>query len=516
MKKQRLTLFLAVFAACHISPGLVGAATSSTNTPGTGNARYILTPLPGKEPRINGAVLYGQRPGKPFLYTIAATGNRPMSFKAFHLPAGLEIDRTTGIITGSVSKAAEYDVTLIAENAFGSATRKLKIVIGNTLALTPPMGWNSWNCWNKTIDDEKVRANAEAMVKSGLINHGWSFINIDDAWQGERNASGAIQPNRKFPDMASLCDYIHGLGLKAGIYSSPWVKTFGNHIGSTSGTALGSIRDKKAGWYVGTNFHENADAKQWAEWGIDYLKYDWNPTDLTSAKRMRNALLACDRDIVFSVCSSAPIEEAQAWDDVCEAYFLWRTKGDVDIKDSWDSVASIGFRMGRWVQHSRPGHWNDPDMLVVGQVGWGPNLHPSSLTPDEQYTHISLWCLLSAPLLLGCDLTQLDDFTLSLLTNDEVLALDQDPLGKPAVQVVTDGHIQVWVKELADGNKAVGIFNLGSEPAKYSFNLSAIGYQSQVRGRDLWRQKNLGSFHKHFETDVPSHGVTLIKLFAAE
>jgi alpha-galactosidase len=202
---------------------------------------------------------------------------------------------------------------------------------------------------------------------------------------------------------------------------------------------------------------------------------------------------------------------------------LWRTTGD--ITDTWYSMAGIGFSQDMCSSHAGPGHWNDPDMLVVGKVGWGPELRSSKLTPDEQYTHISLWCLLSAPLLLGCDLSQLDDFTLNLLTNDEVLAVNQDPLGNQAVKAVEAENYQVWKKELKDGSIAVGIFNTGSDDPVEAFHWDdtpskrkivvkweELGIKGKRTVRDLWRQKNLGEFEGSFETEVPFHGVALVKI----
>jgi hypothetical protein len=189
---------------------------------------------------------------------------------------------------------------------------------------------------------------------------------------------------------------------------------------------------------------------------------------------------------------------------------LWRTTGD--ITDTWESMSSIGFSQIENAKWAQPGHWNDPDMLVVGWVGWGPSLHPTNLTPDEQYTHISLWSMLSAPLLIGCDLTKLDEFTLNLLTNDEVLAIDQDPLGSQAVPVIKKGDMQVWKKKLADGNYAIGIFNLGKESGSFTLNFSDAGLKGSVKLRDLWRQKELGAFNDKYEAKVPSHGVVLIKV----
>ena len=260
-------------------------------------------------------------------------------------------------------------------------------------------------------------------------------------------------------------------------------------------------------WYEGAVGCEAVDAKQFAAWGIDYLKYDWNPIEVPAVKRMRAALRASGRDIVYSLSNTAPLAGAADWAKLANC---WRTTGD--IQDSWRSVAGIGFEQDPWKTFAGPGRWNDSDMLVVGHVGWGTP-HPSKLTPDEQYTHISLWCLLSSPLLLGCDMTKLDDFTVALLSNDEVLAVNQDPLGRQAGLLAKDKYTQVWAKDLAGGGKAVGLFNLDDfEPHAVTVKWSDLNIQGKRVVRDLWRQKDLGAFDDSFQIDVPPHGVVLIRI----
>jgi hypothetical protein len=304
--------------------------------------------------------------------------------------------------------------------------------------------------------------------------------------------------NEKFPDMKSLADRIHALGLKIGIYSSPGPLTCAG--------------------YTGTYGHELQDARTYADWGIDYLKYDWCSYDKIAPQRslkelqhpylvMRRALDAVDRDIVFSLCQYG-MGKLWVWGAQVGGN-LWRTTED--IEDTWKSMSAIGFQQAENARFAGPGHWNDPDMLVVGRVGWGPDLHPSRLTPDEQYTHISLWCLLSAPLLIGCDLESLDPFTLNLLGNDEVLALDQDTLGRPAEPRLEDKSIQVWIKELADGERALGIFNLGRETVTYTLDFAAAGLPASLNLRDLWRQRDLGRTRHRYAMKIPGHGVTLLK-----
>ncbi len=451
----------------------------------------ILTPKPSANPKINGADVFGVRPGSPFLYNIPATGERPMKFLVENLPAGLQLDSNTGIITGTISKKGEYIVTFKATNNLGTTEKKFRIVCGDKIALTPPMGWNSWNCFASSVSDKKVRSAAEAMVKSGLINHGWTYINIDDYWetkpgsddttlQGDpRDTNGFINPNKRFPNMKTLGDFIHSNGLKMGIYSSPGPLTCGGCIASFK--------------------HENQDAQTYGKWGVDYLKYDWcsyegDRNDMNDLKKpyfvMRNALDKVNRDIVFSLCQYG-MGEVWRWGAEVGGN-CWRTTGD--ITDTWQSMSSIAFNQAGHERYAGPSHWNDPDMLVVGMVGWGENLHPTRLTPDEQYTHISMWSLLSAPLLIGCDMTRMDDFTLSLLTNDEVIAVDQDSLGRQASRIYKNGDTEVWAKDLEDGSKAVGLFNLGKTKTEIAVDFKLLELKGNRLVRDLWRQQDLGEF----------------------
>ncbi|UCE06629.1 MAG: alpha-galactosidase [bacterium] len=461
---------------------------------------YILTPPIPEEPRINGAKVYGAHPGSSFLFQVAASGLRPMKFSAENLPEGLRIDQNTGIISGSVQKQGEYLVALSAKNEKGEAKDNLKIVIGEKLALTPPMGWNSWNAFGLNVDEEKIRAAADKFVESGLSQHGWSFINIDDGWEASaRNEDGELLSNEKFPNMKALGDYIHSKGLKFGIYSSPGPLTCGGYLGSYT--------------------FEQKDVDTWCKWGVDYLKYDWcsyreiaKDNSLAELKKpyllMRDVLKNADRDIVYSLCQYG-MGNVWEWGEAVGGN-LWRTTGD--IVDTWQSLKTIGFTQDNNAAYAKTGHWNDPDMLIVGWVGWNETIHPTRLSANEQYLHISLWCLLSAPLLLGNDLTKLDDFTLNLLTNDEVLAVNQDPLGKQAIPVYKDDHVQVWSKKLHDGSAAVGLFNLGSEKCIVTANWQDIGLRGKLKVRDLWRQKDLGDFEGKYEASVPPHGVILVSI----
>ena len=448
-----------------------------------------------------------------------------MTFSVENLPPGLSIDPRSGQITGSIGGKGEYVVVLHAKNDKGETTKNFRIVVGDKIALTPPMGWNSWNCWAWTVSADKVMRSAHAMAGSGLANHGWSYINIDDTWQGKRDSqTHALQGNERFPDMKSLCDQIHALGLKAGIYSTPWISSYGGYPGESSDNPDGAwTKDLKDAKRFGKCTFIDADTKQYGAWGFDYLKYDWSPIDVPHVKAMSKALRKSGRDIVFSLSNTAPFEHAADWAQWANC---WRTTSD--IFDSWSTpgqgwqftVSEIAFSQDRWAPYAAPGHWNDPDMLVVGYVGWGPDLHLTRLTPDEQYTHITMWCMLSAPLLIGCDLDRLDPFTLNLLSNDEVLAIDQDALGKQAVRVATVGAIDVYLKDLEDGGKALAFFNRGSVSESIDFNkLNFIGINGRQHVRDLWRQKNLpdmaNDFGDTFKVAVAAHSVELYKFTPA-
>ncbi|MDF3076825.1 MAG: agaA 3 [Sphingobacteriaceae bacterium] len=499
----------------------------------------ILTPKAPLTPQINGPAVYGVRPGHPLLYKIPVTGQKPVKLTVSGLPAGCKFDAKTGIISGSVIKAGDYKLSFSASNTKGKAGKIFTLRVGNDIALTPPMGWNSWNSFASDVTSQNIRDAANSIVKSGLDNYGWSFINIDDCWMRKptgddpifainseirakleakdksritrgkvrfneeeqigkvRDNDGFLLSNKDFPDMKGLSDYIHSLGLKAGLYISPGPFTCQGYIGSYG--------------------HEKEDAIQFARWGFDYLKYDWcgystiaTDKELATFQKpyqdMHKQLAAVDRDIVYSLCQYGMGDVWKWGKDV--GGNLWRTTGD--IRDNWESMTKIGFAQAGKEAYAGPGHWNDPDMLVVGYVGWSKNLRPTYLSPNEQYTHVSLWSLLSAPMIIGADLTKLDDFTFNLLANPEVIAVNQDVLGKQAVCVVKDGDIQVWSKPLADGSIAVGVFNTGETPVNYKLDFNKLNLSGSQMVRDVWRQQNVGKASKAFSTSVNRHGVSLL------
>jgi alpha-galactosidase len=502
-----------------------GAAPQTVKNVVPAEDAVVLTPAAPREPRINGPKIYGVRPGSPFLYRVPCTGERPLLFRANDLPDGLTLNSSSGIITGKITKAGTYRATLFARNAFGSARREFRIEVGNKLALTPPMGWNSWYIHYDRVSEATMRNAADQMIASGMADYGYQYVNIDDCWlkkRGDepyRDADGAVLPNGKFSDMKGLADYIHGKGLKAGLYTSPGPWTCGG--------------------YVGAYQHEATDARKFAEWDFDFLKYDWcsygqifqngdaRLTNTISAQTtkglagfkfpyelMWGELQKQSRDIVFNLCQYGM---GDVWKWGGEVGNSWRTTGDLGLErgSSLPGFYKIAFSNARHWESARPGAWNDPDYILIGWVGDAHGMgegKKTTLTPNEQYSYMSLWSLMAAPLIFSGDMAKLDAFTLNVLGNAEVIEVDQDLLGKQAKILRQTREELVLVKELEDGSKAVGLFNLGSSLRKISVAWSELRVSGNQYVRDLWRQKEIGSFDNTFEMEVPRHGVSLVRL----
>lgn len=519
MRRFALLLMLVPFVAC---------AEAFAKEPTVDLPTFKFMTLTAPAPRFNGAAVFGVRPGSPILFTLAVAGERPMTFAAEGLPAGAIFDAENGRITGSVARSGTYPVKLTATNAAGRAERTLKLIVGDTFALTPPMGCNTWGGLGPFVSEKGVRASAEAMVKSGLIHHGYCYVNIDDGWQGQRGGPHrAIQPNDKFGDMKRLCDDLHAMGLKVGNYSTPWRTSYAGFVGGSSDDEEGTWAKlppaPKKGWTHGKYRFEINDACQAAEWGIDYFKYDWGIDSLELARVMGDALRSQPRDIVLELSNTAPFKDAAAYTSIGT---MTRTDGDlVDVwvktqldpaKQKWAlGIRDLWLAHKRWEPFNRPGHWNMPCPLRVGMLGGWDNkpLRPTRLTVDEQFSHISLWCLWGAPLIIGAPIDKLDAFTLSLLTNDEVLDVDQDPLGLQAHDIDVPGG-EVLVKKLADDAVAVGLFNPGETASTVAVTWAQAGVDGPQQVRDLWRQKDIGVFTVRFSATVPPHGVVLVKLAA--
>lgn len=580
-----------IVAALAVAMLASGAVAQSGTLPPT------LTPKPAPTPRINGARVFGVRPGNPFLFRVPVTGLRPMTFSAVGLPSGLTLDAANGIITGRTDAIGDHRVAITASNRSGSATAVLLLSVGPRLCLTPPMGWSSWNCFGRQVNRDKIRAIAQALIDTGLADHGYAYINIDDGWEGGRDAEGNLQAHAGMGDMADLAAGLHRNGLKLGIYSSPGTLTCERFAGSYG--------------------HEAQDVATFASWGVDYLKYDWcsyqqiqkiilidrcaallkpdraaearrlvresfvldvlrappghmpasravqelekHLAGLASAEELR-ALIAANaglegeavvpriktvrerlgalmaearrrdagavaaieadipkepfrimgrllagsgRDIIFSINSWArdpSRDPVWSWAPAFGCH-LWRTGGDMGAK--WKDIERVGFSQMGLEKWAGPGHWNDPDMLQVGN---------GSLSPEENIAHMTLWCLLSAPLIIGCDLTRASPFILSVLGNDEVIAVNQDPLGRQGARVHQDGDAELWSKPLADGDLAVALFNRGAAPVRIAASWKHLGISGKQVVRDLWRQKDLGTFDGQFDSAVPPRGVVLVKI----
>lgn len=448
-------------------------------------------------------------------------GPAPDSVHRPESPAGLALDKDTGIITGSSPrKRGEYVVTLQAKNARGAAERRFKIIVGDNLALTPPMGWNHWYTHYSRISDKLFRAAADAMVASGMADFGYQYVNIDDCWMRKpdaddpmlagpaRDAGGAILPNRNFPDVMALTAYIHGHGLKAGIYTSPGPLTCGK--------------------YEGSYRHEEVDARKFAEWGFDFLKYDWcsygkiapgqSLDDQQKPYAKMGAILkSLDRDILFNLCQYG---RADVWKWGGEVGgHCWRTTGDLGLaKDTHlPGFYQIGLSNATHWEHAGPGRWNDPDYILIGYIGNARRQNeppkPATLTPDEQYSYMSMWSLMAAPLFYSGDMSRLDAFTLNVLCNAEVIDVDQDPLGKQARVVRRNEEELVLAKPMEDGSVAIGLFNLSENVRSISVSWQEVGAQGRQRSRDVWRQTDLGTMEGRFASDIAPHGVRFVRLF---
>jgi len=505
--------FLALLLAFFSVPQIFAADT----------ARPILTPKPSAAAKINGPTVYGARPGHPFLYRIPCTGLRPVQFSAQGLPPSLRLDPATGIITGvTPGKAGVYPLTLLASNAKGKSSRLFRIVVGETLALTPPMGWNTWYSDYGNPTGDKVRQAADAMISSSMADFGYQYVNVDDGWPmkpgakdpelsgAPRDPQGVIRPNDHFKDMAALAAYIHGKGLKAGLYSSP-----------------GPLN---CAGFTGSYQHEEIDAKTFAAWGFDFLKYDWCSYGEVAPKKptladfrkpydlMGGLLRQQDRDMVLNLCQYG-MGDVWTW-AADSGGNSWRTTGDLgdEKRTRLPGFYSIGLANAAHASYAGPGHWNDPDYILIGAIDdpqkWDRPQKPAlvSLTADEQYSYMSMWALMASPLFFGGDMSQLDDFTLGILCNSEVIDVDQDALGWQGRVVRESADEFLLEKPLDDGSVALGLFNLSEGSRKMSVSLRDLGLNGSWTVRDLWRQKEIGAVSGSLSAEVATHGVAFVRL----
>lgn len=462
-------------------------------------------------PVINPPAVTGNYVGTPFLFAIPTEGVRPVKWTAEKLPAGLELDSSTGIISGNIKEKGEYEVKLTAENKYGRSASILTIKIGDLLALTPPMGWNSWNTFSDQISDSLIRQIADSMVSTGMRDLGYQYVNIDDLWQlVERDSKGNIQINKtKFPyGIKAVADYVHSKGLKLGIYSDAALLTCGGVAGSYG--------------------HEEQDVRDFAAWGIDLLKYDYcnapvaKDTAILRYSRMAAALRNSKRSIVFSVCEWGQ-REPWTWAASIGGNY-WRTTWDIrnawnrDVYDAGNnSIMQITDINASLADYASPGHWNDPDMLVVGinnNLRTVVNTEGASGCSDEEYrTHMSLWCLMASPLIAGNDIRNMSKSAKEILLNSEIIAVNQDALGKQARKIRDNGDTEVFAKPMHDGSWVVGLLNRNdsvNQSIRISWN--EIGIEGKHIVRDLWEHKDLGKFTEYFEITVKPHQCVVIQL----
>lgn len=427
------------------------------------------------------------------------------------------LDSENGIISGRTPVRGTYPIHLTVSNARQKTSRTLRLKVGDTLALTPPMGWSSWYMAHTSVSDSLIRAQADALLSTGLADHGYEYVNIDDGWNinpkssdpslggKPREANGNLRTNANFPDMKALTNYLHAKGLKAGIYISPGPRTCAGFEGSYG--------------------HERQDAQLFAAWGFDFLKYDLcsydeilkGSHDAEVLKKpyalMGSILGSLDRDLVFNLCEYG-LGSVWEWGREVGGNY-WRTTDDVGsgIDGSlWKSMAAYGFGEAGKEKWAGPGGWNDPDNILLGQILWHDKLVPTPLTRDEQYTWMTLWSMLSAPLILGGDVTKMDPFTLSLLTNDEVIAVDQDVLGKQAVRIRRTGALEWWQKEMDGGVRAIAVFNRGETAVSAPLSRSDLKLPGRWLMRDVWEHRSLGELSNGYKLNVPAHGAKLIQL----
>lgn len=506
------------FNFCTLILGLISFSATCQEYTSNDYSSYILTPAAPATPRINGPRVYGVSPGKPVIYKIPCTGTRPINFSIRDLPEGIHLDPVTGILTGSISRPDTYVLNICARNQHGEDCRELKIIVGDQLALTPPMGWNSWYIHYDRVSDRLMREAADQMVATGMADYGYQYINIDDCWMVKvkstdpdiggptRANDGSILTNKRFPDMKAMTDYIHTKGLKAGLYISPGPSTCAG--------------------YEGSHGHERQDAETFSRWGFDFLKYDWcsygkiaGGNSLDQLKKpyhkMWNILKTLDRDIVLNLCQYGM---GDVWTWGAEVGNCWRTTGDLGLEDRKElpGFYYIGMRNAEHWSFGGPGGWNDPDYILIGWVG---NAHkmaegtPTDLTPHEQYSYMSMWSLMAAPLIFSGDMAKLDPFTLNVLCNHEVIDINQDPLGRQARIIRKSDHEFVLAKDMEDGSLALGIFNLQDRETVINVNWEDIGIKGSQRIRDVWRQADIGNFVDVYGSTLPPHGVMLVRLW---
>jgi len=505
----------------------------------------------GEPPTINPPFIVGIRPSTPFLWTVPVTGQRPLTFAVSHLPRGLSIDRSTGIITGIIQKPGDYTVNIKASNSFGQATQSVQIIVSDVIALTPPMGWNSYDAYGDTVDEDQILANAR-YIHDNMLPYGWDTVVVDFRWYDpnaltERDAGapneilsidqyGRLIPAlNRFPSSAdgngfkALADKIHAMGMKFGIHIMRGIPRMAVNenlpINDSPYHAQDAANTSDACYWCPDMYGVNGVTpagqayydslfKLYASWGVDYVKMDDTsaPYHADEINAVHAAIEKCGRSIIYSLSpGETPIEQA---DHVTAHANLWRISGD--FWDNWQSLDNSFDLDYRWESWRGPGHWPDSDMLPVGHISIngipvGPD-RQTNFTQTEQVTMLSLWCLMPAPLMVGANLPDNNPFTLSLLTNREVLALDQDSTSSGANRVSKQNDCEVWSRKLANNSLAVGLFNRSEFAETITASWADLGIAGTWSVRDLWQHKDLGRNDKSVSQTIPPHGSALLLL----
>ena len=454
----------------------------------------IAHPFEGS-PKINIADVFGASPKKPLLIKICVTGKRPIEYGVKNLPEGLTLEN--GIISGSVEREGVYEITLITENELGRCEKNISLEIKtDCVQLTPLMGFTSWNAFGFEVTQADMEYIAGRMSELGLTEYGYNFINIDSGWQGKYGGKfDAIQPNEKFPDMKGFCDKMHSLGYRCGIYSTPMLYAFGTSmsyvplpLGCTQGEPDLRFADEHKG--IGVIRKEKNNALQWADWGFDYLKYDWRPCDPYNAELMRSELVKTERDFGFCVSVKARPEYHTYWERYCNSY-----RCNVDSMGNWKNLIEIYRTYFDFIDYVNRGHFFDLDMLDLGRCTLFEKLgfteeKDFGYTEDEQLVAYSVRAFLASPIQISTTLENISEFELSMYCNEEIIAINQDALfdaAKPVI-MLEDGRktIHVFKKKLANGDTAYAVFNLGEIEDKVNIYLDG---ESSVR--DVWAKEDL-------------------------
>jgi len=490
-------------------------------------------------PQINGPRLFGARPDKIFIYPVPVSGAQPIQMEAKGLPATVQFDTQTGIITGKIHIPGNYPIKLTVKNKFGKTTRVFSLVIGDRLALTPPMGWSSWYSYGRNVTQKQIELTAKLMKEKGLQQLGWTLLEVDDPWANQpaknnpvwaelktrpdnkvyhyyegpdnlttrqgapRDGSGNLVPSSFFPNLKGMTETLHRQGFKAGIYSSPGPLTCGGAAGSYN--------------------HELQDAKFWSDMGFDYLKYDWCSygvfaKDTSRAeyikpyKLMAGALQQQQRDIIFSLCQYG-MGNVWEWGNEAGGQ-LWRT--EQDIRDNWSSIHNAMKKLADKAAYVKPGNWNDPDILQIGTIGGNDEdgkKRANHLSAEEQKTHFSMWCMLSAPLLIGANMEDIDEATLRLLQSQEMIAVDQDALGKAAKRLkVMDNQLEIWQKPMEDGSFIIALLN--ASDTTITSNVNILNFELPhlpATITDLWAKQTAHFPEGDIPVNIPSHGIVILK-----